>query len=149
MLRVCCFSSPTLAASAGAFSPFFIWQADRRIHVNEQVVKWGGKWKEEGGRDLGPTWTPNATLAPNLTLHWEEPEYTSQYGSTIDSFSMTGWYDRYDFGGFVVRLNMNASQARASINQLEAVGFIDRYTRAVRVSTALANPSLGTPHSTA
>ena len=62
-------------------------------------------------------------------------------GDPKEVFGRFGWYGYYKFGGYIASLYGPPDEARAQIDELMANDFVDKYTRAVQVSTVVGNPN--------
>ena len=129
------------------------------MSIEGEGVQQGGKYSIPDNRDIQPYWvlqpperppapipgtgSPQPTYHP-LNLTFEAADYRSNFGGeTIHRIGRWGWYDTYEFGGYIYRSDRtdNADTFRRMIEQLRASDYIDRYTRAITVSTVLLNPA--------
>ena len=124
---------------------------DRTVRVDGDAVEFGGKWISSTGNMLGRSndeedadefWNVSSKLS--LPYDPKGKFYrlrASAGGDPKEVFGRFGWYGYYKFGGYIASLYGPPDEARAQIDELMANDFVDKYTRAVQVSTVVGNPN--------
>jgi hypothetical protein len=122
--------------------------SSRPISIAGAWVISGSEYSDKAARDTTSPWVLPAAggAGEPLSMPFESATYRSKFaGLELRPLPRWGWYDVYDFGGFVYRSSpqANATVFRAAVDQLRASQWIDRLTRAITVSTVLLNPATG------
>ena len=130
------------------YEVFYYTAAERRVRVSGGPVLHGGAFDKRNHYqgDGDGFWTLNSTGVP-LKLPFEQHSYRQQINpqKNLNPVSRHGWYGTYEHAGFTLRSDAlaNKSAFLRQIAQLREVGWLDRYTRAVSISTVVLNPNNG------
>ncbi|XP_063612193.1 polycystin-2-like protein 1 [Penaeus indicus] len=88
---------------------------------------------KEDDRDFGFGWNETAPTESHF-------DYMSAF--KIHGFPYEGTIDTYGGGGYLVELKGPMSQAERTVDEMEAEGWIDKYTKAIFTEFAVYNPQV-------
>jgi hypothetical protein len=100
----------------------------------------------EESANFNPTWTKPfiSTTTSNATRNKLSSAFTYRTATSLDSLSYTTEYNTYSGGGYVYDMvpTLNTTTLQRELSNLQALGWIDRNTRALFVEFSVFNPNI-------